>query len=36
MHSISAKQNEERSLQHLAAQRQLYSSVKVYMGWQLF
>lgn len=33
---ISEKQNEERQLQRLAAQRQLYSSAKKIFGWQIF
>lgn len=33
---ITVKQNEERELQRLAAQRQLYSTAKRIFGWQLF
>ena len=35
MHSITTLQNDKRQLQHLAAQRQLYASAKVFLGWQL-
>ena len=35
MHSITTLQNDKRQLQHLAAQRQLYASAKVTLGWQL-
>jgi len=33
--SISSRQNEERQLQRLAAQRQLYASAKRLLGWQM-
>jgi len=33
---IPAKQNEDRQLQRLAAQRQLYATAKTVFGWQIF
>jgi len=33
---ISKKQNEDRQLQRLGAQRQLYATAKIIFGWQIF
>ncbi len=36
MNGITATQNEERQVQRLAAQRQLYATAKTLFGWQVF
>jgi hypothetical protein len=35
MNDIATKQNEQKQLERLAAQRELYSAAKIYKGWQL-